>query len=354
MPENSTLFPLPKSLNQNQDGVRDYARHYASTILMCTVIAAILWATGSGEFIPSWIFSLCIGLSIHTLTVVGIRLLNPEGIWRLWVVSVPLGVIAGLSLGAFLNGIPLNSVIQGGSPLMSLVIALIASYVFYSYYSMIEMRDLLRQQELDHLTSEKQLAETRLRLLQSQIEPHFLFNTLSHVVSLIGTDAGRAELMLQKLTQFLRVSLRRSRSDTATLQDEIDLVSNYLAILKIRWDERLSYRIDVDTDAAAIRFPPLLLQPIVENAIVHGLEPLEEGGTVSISVEADATRLVLTVSDTGIGLGEGKGGAGIGLGNVRERLRVLFGPDAYMAFADVTPHGLAVTVSIPVSRLQHE
>lgn len=354
MPEDSTLFPLPKSLNNNLGGARDYARHYASTILICTVIAAILWATGSGEFISSWIFSLCIGLSVHTLTVAGIKLINPDGIWRLWIVSVPLGVFAGLALGAFLNGIPLESIFQGGSPLMSLVISLIATYVFYSYYSMIEMRDLLREQELTHLTSEKQLAETRLRLLQSQIEPHFLFNTLSHVVSLIGTDAARAELMLQKLTQFLRVSLRRSRSDTATLQDEIDLVSNYLAILKIRWDDRLTYRIDVNTDAAAIRFPPLLLQPLVENAIVHGLEPLEQGGTVLVSVKTDPTRLILTVSDTGAGLGEGKGAIGMGLGNVRERLRVLFGPDAHMTFADVTPHGLAVTVSIPVSRLQHE
>lgn len=341
-------------MSPGNGNVLEYIKHYAFTVLICLAIATLLWALGVDAFVESVVFSLCIGLSIHTITIAGIVLFHPSAVWKLWILSIPFGVAAGLSLGAWINQVPAAELIAGGSPMLSLIISLIASYVFYSYYSMIEMRDLLRRREIAQVTSEKRLVETQLKLLQSQIEPHFLFNTLSHVVSLIGSDAERAEVMLRKLTQFLRVSLRRSRSERATLRDELDLIDDYLAILKIRMDERLTYTIHVDVDDDAFTFPPLILQPLVENAVVHGIEPLEEGGTINVSVTSEHERLVVRVADSGRGLGTGEGGTGMGISNVQERLRLLYGEEVRMQVSDLVPHGLQVTIRIPMAALDDE
>lgn len=357
MADHSTPVPVPKRFVTDFGNVRYHVVHYGFTGLICTAIAVLVWASTGDDFLESFVFSMCIGLSVHTLTVSALTFLTNTTIWKIWAVTIPSGAILGLSLGALINGIPVVAIVDGGATVMSIIISLIATYVFYSYYTMIEMRETLRERQLSQLIAEKRLVETRLRLLQSQIEPHFLFNTLSHVISLIGEDAQRAELMLQKLTQFLRASLRRSRSENATLEDEIDLLSDYLAILKIRMGDRLQFSIDVAVDSASIRFPPLILQPLVENAIVHGLEPLESGGTISIDIrqlKADTHELPvlkLSVSDTGAGLGEGSGGEGIGINSVRQRLQALFGPGARLEMRDVEPSGLCVEIRIPMSSL---
>lgn len=358
----STLMKPPRALLTGFDSVGTHLKHYSFTVAICFGIAILLWMFSDDSFYEHLFFSLSIGLSIHTFTMIAIYFVRTRPIWQIWAVTVPSGVIAGLAIGAKLNGISVAAVLSGGGTFMSLVIALIASYVFYSYYQMIEMGEQLREEELNRVQYEKRLVETQLRLLQSQIEPHFLFNTLSHVVSLIGTDAGKAEVMLQKLTQFLRASLRRSRAEHSTLQDELDLLNDYLAILEIRMGDRLEYTIDADVDAAAIELPPLILQPLVENAVVHGLEPLEAGGRLAVSVTERGESLIVTIEDTGVGLGEGKtssmrygsqgNGEGMGIVNVKERLRRLYGDHARLELADVEPHGLRVIVSIPLAEIR--
>ncbi|XOV87930.1 MAG: sensor histidine kinase [Pseudomonadota bacterium] len=327
-------------------------RDLGFTVLICTAIALLLWAIARQTFLDSLIFSLCIGISTHLLTVTAMARLPSAPIWQVWMVTVPAGVFLGMTLGAFINNVPLAEMIDQRAALMSLVIALIATYIFYSYYSMNEMRETLHQQAFDRVMSEKRLLETELKLLQSQIEPHFLFNTLSHVLSLINTDAERAELMLRKLSQFLRASLQRSRSEHTTLQDELDLINDYLSILQIRMGDRLRFEIHNTTDAAAIALPPLILQPLVENAVVHGIEPLEEGGTIRLEVRPFETQMAIVVADDGPGLGLSAQGTGFGLANVRERLYLMFGNTAKLELADESPRGLRVTVTVPYRRLR--
>jgi sensor histidine kinase YesM len=241
------------------------------------------------------------------------------------------------------------------STLVSLgIISSIASYFAYSYYTLMATREKLRQEELRSLKNEKAMVETQLRLLQSQIEPHFLFNTLSHVISLMSVDASRAEHMLLALTKFLRATLKRSRNESNRLSDEVRLLEDYLSILKIRMGERLEYVIDVQVNADKIRLPALLIQPLVENAIVHGIESREAGGEVKISLFQDETDLVICVTDNGDGLGSGPApGQGIGISNVKERLRILYGPDVRLELADSLPHGLTVTIRIPLREVSN-
>lgn len=324
-----------------------YVRPYSFTVLICVAIAVIIWGLSGSGFLESLVISLSIGLSTHTLTIIAIRVTGLS-VFLIWLATIPLGVLSGLALGALFTGIPVERILGGGSPLFALVIALIATYVIYSYYSMNELQAQLRQQELDRVRSEKTLVETQLRLLQSQIEPHFLFNTLSNVVSLIAIDPGRAETMLRKLTQFLRASLRRSRSTDTTLADELELLSAYLSIIQIRMEGRLQYEIEADPDLSDVAFPPLILQPLVENAIVHGLEPLEEGGSVIIHARRAEGRLNIEVRDSGVGITLSAGVGGLGITNVKDRLDRLYGSKARLTFMDVEPHGLRVNLEIPL------
>ena len=341
-------------LKQVRDyGIRQHLKNYGFTVFVCCVIASVLWLQGNDSFLSNLSFSLFIGLSVHSISMLLISRFGVERFGLIYAVSIPVGVIIGLTLGALANGIPLSAMYGDvSSTLVSLAIAFIASYVFYSYYTLIATREKLRQEELRSLKNEKAMIETQLRLLQSQIEPHFLFNTLSHVVSLMSVDMERSERMLRALTQFLRASLKRSRNERSSLSDEIKLLEDYLSILKIRMGERLEYTFDVQVDAEQIRLPALLIQPLVENSVLHGLETREQGGKVEISLTRKGDDLVICVSDTGDGLGdEPQVGQGIGISNVKERLRMLYGPEVKFELTDTIPHGLTVTIRIPFSEV---
>ncbi len=160
----------------------------------------------------------------------------------------------------------------------------------------------VKQRRLLQSESEKREIEAHLKLLQAQIEPHFLFNTLANVSSLIDSDPVLAKKLLERLNDWLRVALARARSDSATLGDELDMLENYLRILKIRFGERLRWNIEVPEDARLYSFPPMLLQPLVENAVRHGIEPKLGGGEIVIRVYIDNALMRIEVSDSGVGL----------------------------------------------------
>ena len=162
------------------------------------------------------------------------------------------------------------------SMFIALFFSVILLYFLVTRSRVIHVSHALQAARIKNLAHEKHMAETRLHLLQAQIEPHFLFNTLSHVLSLVDTDPAQGKKMLARLTRYLRSSLKRSREHDATLRQEIELIRDYLGIFKVRMSERLSYRIDVPEDCLEQRFMPMLLQPLVENAIQHGLEPAPE------------------------------------------------------------------------------
>lgn len=187
--------------------------------------------------------------------------------------------------------------------------------------------------------------EAQLKLLQAQIEPHFLFNTLANVQSLIDYDAERAKLMLSAFTDYLRASLQTLRRDDCSLDEELAMVECYLSLMRTRMDERLRYELQADEAARRARVPPLLLQPLVENAIQHGLEPKLEGGRVLVKARVEDGRLLVSVADDGLGLDAprraGRTGNGIALDNIRLRLATRYGESARLQLQPSEPseHG---------------
>jgi signal transduction histidine kinase len=190
------------------------------------------------------------------------------------------------------------------------------------------------------------LARSQLALLRAQIQPHFLFNTLHAVSALVRIDSRAAEDMLADLAEILRASFADASSQETTLQRELDLVACYLRIQQRRFGDRLTvnYRIMPEVQQAAI--PSLLLQSLVENAVIHGAAPLARGCTIEIRAERRDTRLELQVLDDGAGMRPGRT-AGLGLANAQRRLRALYGEEQTVSVSDAPGGGVTALVSIP-------
>jgi hypothetical protein len=197
---------------------------------------------------------------------------------------------------------------------------------------------------------QRQLSEARMQMMQAQVEPHFLFNTLASVEFLIETNPPRASAMQRSLIQYLRAVLPQMReSNLATnLGRELDMVTAYLALLKMRMEERLTVTIDVPEALRSASFPPMMLQSLVENAIKHGLECKPEGGHLAVSAEVVNNKLRVTVADDGVGFGVmPSNGTGLGLTNIRERLKLLHGEAGQFHVAANEPSGVIATIEIP-------
>lgn len=183
--------------------------------------------------------------------------------------------------------------------------------------------------------------EAQLRLLQAQIEPHFLFNTLANVQGLIDYDPATAKLMLERFTDYLRASLQQLRHEASSLRQELAMADAYLALMQIRMQSRLRYRVDCDPGLPELALPPLLIQPLIENAIHHGLEPRIEGGELVVHAWRDGADLVIDVEDDGPGLAAPprlrRKGNGVALANIRERLQTRWGTRASLQLEARTP-----------------
>ena len=188
--------------------------------------------------------------------------------------------------------------------------------------------------------------ETRLRLLRAQIEPHFLFNSLSNIRRLCQSDAASGRVMLAHLTRYLRAALPRIREDEATLGDEIELVSDYVGVQRVRMGDRLRVTVDVPTSLSGASVPPMMLVTLVENAIKHGIEPLPEGGSITVRATLDRSALVLSVADTGQGF-VATSGTGVGLANIRARLSALYGAAGALRLEGNLPRGVVASVTLP-------
>ncbi|RZT39592.1 sensor histidine kinase [Cupriavidus agavae] len=211
-----------------------------------------------------------------------------------------------------------------------------------------KIAEYMARDQVRTLSTQKQLVEAQMRLLQAQIEPHFLFNTLANVVSLIEPAPQKATLMLEHFIAYLRASLAASRATQGTVAQEARLLRDYLALLKIRMGDRLHYTVDMDPALDAAPLAPMLLQPVVENAIKHGLEPKIEGGRLLVKLERRGPRMLATIEDDGMGFRPANG-SGVGLANLRERLAVLYDGDAHVRIEDRAP-GTAVLIEIPLPR----
>jgi two-component system, LytTR family, sensor kinase len=204
-----------------------------------------------------------------------------------------------------------------------------------------------RSREREHL--EAQLADTRLQMLNMQLQPHFLFNTLNTIAEIVHEDPDKADAMIGGLSDLLRRTLDLKNTLAIPLGDEIDLVSRYLDIQRTRFGDRLQVRMAIAPEASAVRIPPLLLQPIVENAIHHGLAARLDAGRIDITADVDGPILRVVVWDDGSGdAGEVIAGPErIGLGNTRARLEALYGTRARLKLAPAEGRGTRVTIEVP-------
>jgi signal transduction histidine kinase len=201
----------------------------------------------------------------------------------------------------------------------------------------------------------RQVLEARMAMMQAQVEPHFLFNTLASIDHLIEFDPKRASQMQRNLISLLRASMPTMRTQTETglrpLDLELNVVRPYLEILKVRMEERLTTDIDVPDGLLSAEFPPMMIQTLVENSIKHGLEPKAEGGHLAVKAEIRHGKLCVTVSDTGLGFaGAAAGetaGTGVGLANIRERLSLLYGSKGTLTIANNPVGGTIVTITVP-------
>ena len=225
--------------------------------------------------------------------------------------------------------------------------ALVAGYVFYLHTRAV--REQVNAAELQRAALEKQQLETQLCLLQAQIEPHFLFNTLSNVRRLCQSDAGAGRAMLAQLARYLRAALPRMRDHEVSLADEIELVSAFLGVQKIRMGARMESAIDAPAPLLEARVPSMMLATLVENAIKHGIGPLAEGGAIRLAAAREGETLVLSVADTGHGFAAASG-SGVGLANIRARLAAQYGERATLRFEANSPRGVVATIRLPWTR----
>jgi signal transduction histidine kinase len=221
-----------------------------------------------------------------------------------------------------------------------------------------EARKQALQFQLERSELERNALNARLNLLQAQVQPHFLFNTLANVRELVITGSPRAAHVLENLIAYLRAAVPRLDNTSGTIAEEIDRTRAYLEIMHMRMPDRLNFSFDVAPEALQLACPPMSILTLVENAVRHGIDPAEEGGRIVITVRTHGNALDITVSDTGVGMrrpavahaGMRPNGLGTGIDSLRERLQLAFGPGATLALAANTPRGVTATMHWTVER----
>ncbi len=322
-----------------------------ATFAYNTAIAGLLTLLSVADsFWHNFIFSQCIGFSIAIINSLTLARMQPgKKRWAALCATMPTSIVIGLSLAFWFTGTSgWGSVWQ--SVLIGLFFGIIASITFVLFERIEKLDTEVKQRQLIQMESEKREMEAQLKMLQAQIEPHFLFNTLANVGSLIDSDPALAKKLLERLNDWLRLALLRARSDTANLGCELDMLHNYLNILKIRFDERLHWRIELPEDLRRVPFPPMLLQPLVENAVCHGIEPKLGGGEIVIRAAIENATLRIIVSDSGAGLHE-KSASGAGLSNVRARLAAMYGAAGRLKLEGNAEGGATATLELPLKEL---
>ncbi len=330
-----------------------YLRQLGLTVVFNTAIALFILAVVPVTFAGCFVTSQAIGLSILTVSW-AVLLLRPQTSKPVAAaIAVPAGAAFAVALLALTGAGSLSSQLAsnpraiGGMLGGGLLFGTAVSWYFHSAERLAESEARLREELLERVTGEQRLTEANLKLLQAQIEPHFLFNTLSNVLHLIDEKPADARRMLENLTAYLRASLQRTRAGPTTLGEELELVRAYLEIQAVRLGERLRWEIQAAPELRHVELPPLLLQPLVENAVRHGLEPKPGGGAITVRAELTGQELRLEVADTGLGMAE-TSPAGVGLANVRARVEELGGGRGELVLRPNRPQGLAVTITFPI------
>ena len=269
--------------------------------------------------------------------------------------ALGLALIATLAL---LHDTTMGEMLFSHWPQAALAAAVIAAVCLYFFWlserlarARADVAALAAASETSRQQAERRTLAAQFQALQAQIEPHFLFNTLANLRSLIGIDQERAQFLLDQLTDWLRAALQASRREETTLRDEFALLQHYLEIQSLRLGNRLRFSSALPEELADFRLPPLLVQPLVENAVRHGVEPLIEGGWIGLSAFAEEDHVVINVADSGVGLANDPTGPdsqdAVGLENIRARLQLRYGEQAFLHIQSRPEGGLIALIRIP-------
>lgn len=337
--------------------------------ILCGLVLTDLLRNGGG-FIENIVFSMCIGYSAFLLIngsvylIWGARRPYRPLYYLLCLAAAPIAFFIGIGLGALIYGYPLKSIsayrnpFGAGTFIFTIVVCLVVTWFFWNKGKVAELTAAAEAEKARTAAIEKQAMQAQLQLLQAQIEPHMLFNTLANLQTLISMDPNQAQHMLDQLIQYLRATLNSSRADQTSLQQEFALIKSYLELMSIRMGRRLGYTLDLPEALRGLTIPPMLLQPLVENAIKHGVEPKMEGGSIVVTARQKEGILYLEVADTGLGLpfdypgiqddaGDGRSGR-IGNANVRDRILAIYGPGAAFTLESNQPGGVVARLSLPL------
>ena len=323
--------------------------------LLVLLLHPELVEAGRGEMTRSllgtWIHTVAIGASLHALytwavprVIAPVRRYLPRVL--IHVISILLGTAMGLAISA-----PLAHVLSGWGPrrpwwelYTSLVIASIFVVAMVSYQ---KLRQRARQVERRAHRAQQAALKARLASLTARTNPHFLFNSLNTVAGLIGEDPERAEEAVERLADLFRYTLDASRRPWVALRDEVKAAQTYLAMEELRYEDRLEHAVTLDEAAAGLRVPPLVIQPLVENAIRHGIEQRRRG-SVTVTASATEGRLSIVVSDDGPGPGRSSHvGSATSLDDLRQRLQLLYGDRACLEVGEREGGGCVATLSLP-------
>jgi signal transduction histidine kinase len=318
---------------------------------------------------------LSIGMEVSTLIVigravlVGLTAMLAFGLFEQWPKRLPawlarsalqlIGVAIAVPLGALLA----YWITTGGDPQFAQNQKRVMGYMMLTFTgvlfapwiavgAMLKQRDAFARDqatafELERSQLERNALDARLRLLHAQVEPHFLFNTLANVQALVDAGSPQASKVLKSLIAYLRAAVPRMHDPATTLGQELELARAYLELMQMRMPDRLQLALHIDPAATRMRCPPMTLLTLVENAVRHGIDPSEEGGSIDIDVWLRDGRCCVRVTDTGVGLQPTSDGLGTGLSTLRERLQSTFGGDAQLRLMEVAPHGVCAELDFP-------
>ncbi len=300
-------------------------------------IALLLAYTAAGQWrnppLPRWVVQLiAVGLAAPVATL-AVYLLSTGGDW--WAVFGNEWRVTGFIM------------IGGSALVLGLCVSLGALYRERDAQANAQALQFALERE----TLQRQAADAQLKVLQSQVEPHFLFNTLANVQALVESGSPRAAPVLGSLIAYLRAAMPQLHQGSPTLGQEEALARSYLELMQMRMPDRLDFAIDIDPALRGLRLPPMTLLTLVENAVRHGIDPSEAGGRIELGARRDAgaASVTLWVQDSGRGIDDSQA-PGTGLANLRERLLATYGGQVVLTLLAVDPHGVRAEITIPADR----
>ena len=321
------------------------------------VLSFVVFELG-GTWASAMLTALLMGLAILAVGNLGPQ----HGLRRIAALAACIAAVAPIGIGIRIGFLRLLD--DSPSP-MALSDVLILFWFRYAVqaalltvmaeYHRLELRNVqaMHVAEIDRLDLDREMAEARLQVMQAQIEPHFLFNTLANVRRLYQTDVATGARMMDNLMRYLEVALPRMRQAQSSVDREVGLVEAYLGVQAVRMGRRLSFELDIPPVLRALSLPPMMLLTLVENAIKHGLNPLPEGGRIVVSAQRDGDYLKLQVNDDGRGFRESSG-VGTGLANIRARLALLHAEAATLSLTENAGRGVTSTLVLPAVRALEE